>query len=86
MVASQICKCGFMAITVQPVNEALFDDVQKIFGRTGQAARCQCQGYRMGWYAQHSDMSRAGLLAGRTWSVMGSARLSRHCYGRCNGP
>ncbi|MDQ2933400.1 MAG: GNAT family N-acetyltransferase [Chloroflexota bacterium] len=44
-----------MAIIVQPVNEALFDDVQTIFGNTGQAARCQCQGYRMGWYAQHSD-------------------------------
>ena len=44
-----------MAITVQPVNESLFDDVQTIFGAKGQAARCQCQGYRMGWYAQHSD-------------------------------
>jgi GNAT superfamily N-acetyltransferase len=44
-----------MTITVAPVSEALFDDVQTIFGSRGQAARCQCQGYRMGWYAQHSD-------------------------------
>jgi hypothetical protein len=38
-----------MAISVRPVSEALFDDVQTIFGTKGQAARCQCQGYRMGW-------------------------------------
>lgn len=44
-----------MSITVTPVEEALFDDLQKIFGTKGQPARCQCQGYRMGWYAQHSD-------------------------------
>ena len=44
-----------MAITVRPVSEALFDDVQTVFGDRGQAARCQCQGYRLGWYAQHSD-------------------------------
>jgi GNAT superfamily N-acetyltransferase len=44
-----------MAIVVQPVNESLFDDVQTIFGTRGQPARCQCQGYRLGWYAQHSD-------------------------------
>lgn len=44
-----------MAITVRPVDEALFDDVQTVFGTRGQPARCQCQGYRMGWYAQHSD-------------------------------
>lgn len=44
-----------MAITVQPVTEALFDDVQTIFGARGQPARCQCQGYRLNWYALHSD-------------------------------
>jgi GNAT superfamily N-acetyltransferase len=37
------------------VDESLFDDVQAVFGTRGQPARCQCQGYRMGWYAQHSD-------------------------------
>jgi GNAT superfamily N-acetyltransferase len=42
-------------ITVRPVDEALFDDVQTVFGTRGQAARCQCQGYRLGWYAQHDD-------------------------------
>ncbi len=44
-----------MAVTIRPVSEALFDDVQTVFGTRGQAARCQCQGYRMGWYDQHSD-------------------------------
>jgi GNAT superfamily N-acetyltransferase len=44
-----------MALTVQPVNESLFDDVQTIFGTRGQAAPCQCQRYRMGWIALNSD-------------------------------
>jgi GNAT superfamily N-acetyltransferase len=50
-----MCDSGPVAITVQPVSEALFDDVQTVFGTRGQAARCQCQGYRLGWHAQHSD-------------------------------
>lgn len=49
-----------MEITVQPVSATLFDDVQTIFGAQGQAARCQCQGYRQGWHALHS-----GDVAGR---------------------
>lgn len=44
-----------MPITLQPVSEAVFTDVQTVFGDRGQAARCQCQGYRLGWHAQHSD-------------------------------
>jgi GNAT superfamily N-acetyltransferase len=44
-----------VAVTVRPVSEALFDDVQTVFGDRGQAARCQCQGYRLGWYDQQSD-------------------------------
>jgi GNAT superfamily N-acetyltransferase len=44
-----------MAISVRRVDEDLFDDVQTVLGTRGQAARCQCQGYRLGWYAQHSD-------------------------------
>jgi GNAT superfamily N-acetyltransferase len=44
-----------MAVTVQRVGEALFDDVQAVFGARGQAARCQCQRYRMGWYDHQSD-------------------------------
>ena len=47
-----------MAITVQAVTEDLFDDVQTVFGARGQAARCQCQSYRMGWHDQHSDNVR----------------------------
>jgi GNAT superfamily N-acetyltransferase len=44
-----------MTIVVRPVTEALFDDVQTILGARGEAARCQCQGYRMGWTARHTD-------------------------------
>ncbi len=44
-----------MAVTVQPVSEATFGDVQTVFGTKGQAAHCQCQGYRLGWHDQHSD-------------------------------
>lgn len=44
-----------MAITVRPVGEALFDDVRAVFGDRGQAAHCQCQGYRLGWHASHDD-------------------------------
>ncbi len=43
-----------MAITVRPVDEDRFDDVQTVLGTRGQPARCQCQGYRMGWYDMHS--------------------------------
>lgn len=46
---------GEQVIAVRPVNEALFDDVQTVFGCRGQASRCQCQAYRMGWYEQKSD-------------------------------
>ncbi len=44
-----------MAITIQPVSETLFDDVQTVLGPKGQPARCQCQRYRMGWTALNSD-------------------------------
>lgn len=44
-----------MAITIQPVSETLFDDVQTVLGAKGQPARCQCQRYRMGWSALNSD-------------------------------
>ena len=44
-----------MGITVRPVDETLFDDLQTVFGNRGQAAHCQCSAYRLGWYAQHDD-------------------------------
>lgn len=44
-----------MPIIVRPVSEARFDDLQLVLGARGQAARCQCQGYRLTWYEQHSD-------------------------------
>lgn len=44
-----------MAVTVAPVSAALFDDLQTVFGVRGQAARCQCQAYRMGWHDWTSD-------------------------------
>lgn len=44
-----------MGIIVQAVDESSFADIQTIFGFKGEAARCQCQGYRLGWYVRHSD-------------------------------
>jgi GNAT superfamily N-acetyltransferase len=44
-----------MAVTVSPVSEATFDDVQTVLGDRGYAARCQCQRFRMGWYDHQSD-------------------------------
>lgn len=44
-----------MTVTVRQVGETLFGDVQAVLGDRGQAARCQCQGYRLGWYDQRSD-------------------------------
>jgi GNAT superfamily N-acetyltransferase len=34
-------------LTVVPANEASWDDLQTIFGTRGQAARCQCQRYKL---------------------------------------
>src|SRR4051812_8017829 len=44
-----------MVLKVGPADESLFEDVQTVLGSKGQAARCQCQGFRMGWYERHSD-------------------------------
>jgi len=52
-----------VAVTVRPVSEELFDDVQTVFGNRGQAAKCQCSSYRMGWYDQQSD-NVAGSCSG----------------------
>jgi GNAT superfamily N-acetyltransferase len=35
------------AISVMPANEASWDDLQAVFGTRGQAARCQCQRYKL---------------------------------------
>ena len=35
------------AISVVPANEASWEDLQTIFGTRGQAARCQCQRYKL---------------------------------------
>lgn len=34
-------------LTIVPANEASWQDLQTIFGRRGQAARCQCQRYKL---------------------------------------
>lgn len=34
-------------VTVVPANEATWEDLQKVFGPRGQAARCQCQRYKL---------------------------------------
>jgi len=36
-----------MTISVVPANEASWEDLQKIFGTRGTAARCQCQRYKL---------------------------------------
>jgi GNAT superfamily N-acetyltransferase len=38
---------GAPAISVVPANEASWDDLESIFGGRGQAARCQCQRYKL---------------------------------------
>lgn len=35
-------------ISVVPANETSWADLQKVFGTRGQAARCQCQRYKIG--------------------------------------
>jgi len=35
------------AIVVVPANEASWDELRKIFGERGEAARCQCQRYKL---------------------------------------
>ena len=36
-----------MALSIVPANEASWEDLQAIFGTRGQAARCQCQRYKL---------------------------------------
>ena len=36
-----------MALSVVPANEASWEDLQTVFGTRGQAARCQCQRYKL---------------------------------------
>ena len=33
--------------SIVPANEASWEDLQAIFGTRGQAARCQCQRYKL---------------------------------------
>ncbi|MDQ3714898.1 MAG: GNAT family N-acetyltransferase, partial [Actinomycetota bacterium] len=35
------------ALCVVPTDEASWDDLQKVFGTRGAAARCQCQRYKL---------------------------------------
>lgn len=36
-----------MTLVVRPANEASWEDLQTVFGTRGQAARCQCQRYKL---------------------------------------
>lgn len=47
-------------LRIVPANEATWEDVQAVFGARGDAARCQCQRYKLGWTARH-EMSRDEL-------------------------
>ena len=63
-----------------------FDDVQLIFGTRGQAARCQCQGYRLNWFDQHDDdvAGRRELLRDQVSEGYGLvARLDGEPVGWC---
>lgn len=76
-----------MAVTVEPVSEELFADVQTVFGTRGQAARCQCQAYRMGWYDWKSDNvpGRRELLRDQVCEAHGLvAYLDREPVGWCS--
>lgn len=76
-----------MEIIVSPVDESSFDDIQTIFGDRGQPARCQCQGYRLGWHAQHSDNvdGRRELLRDQVIEGHGLiARLADEPVGWCS--
>jgi GNAT superfamily N-acetyltransferase len=81
------CNSESMEIIVQPVDATLFDDVQTVFGVRGQPHRCQCQGYRMGWHAQHSDdiAGRRELLRDQVVEGHGLiAYLDREPVGWCS--
>jgi GNAT superfamily N-acetyltransferase len=76
-----------VAITVQAVSAETFDDVQVVLGTRGQAAHCQCQGYRLGWHAQHSDdvQGRRELLRDQVIEGHGLvARLDGEPVGWCS--
>jgi GNAT superfamily N-acetyltransferase len=38
---------GAGSLTVVPANQASFEELQAVFGTRGQAARCQCQRYKL---------------------------------------
>jgi GNAT superfamily N-acetyltransferase len=47
-------------LRIVPANATSWDDLQTIFGTRGEAARCQCQRYKLGWTARH-EASREEL-------------------------
>jgi GNAT superfamily N-acetyltransferase len=57
------------AICVVPANEASWEDLQTVFGTRGQAARCQCQRYKLRpreFFAGFPAEERAGRLREQT--------------------
>ncbi|SCF19980.1 hypothetical protein GA0074695_4272 [Micromonospora viridifaciens] len=69
---------GSAAISVVPANEASWDDLQAIFGTRGDAARCQCQWFRVApaeWRALPVD-ERADRLREQTGCGQPGARTT----------
>ena len=57
------------AVSVVPANEASWEDLQSIFGTRGQAARCQCQRYKLApreSFGSRPVEERAGRLREQT--------------------
>ncbi|MGW5668850.1 GNAT family N-acetyltransferase [Micromonospora sp. NPDC003776] len=57
-----------MTVSVVPANEASWDDLQAVFGRRGEAARCQCQWFKVrdrDWRSLPVE-ARAGRLREQT--------------------
>jgi GNAT superfamily N-acetyltransferase len=49
-------------LKIVPANEATWEDIQTVFGPRGDAARCQCQRFKM--------------LPGESWASVGRAKLA----------
>jgi hypothetical protein len=61
-------------VTVVPANEASWDDLQAVFGTSGDPSRCWCQRYKM--------------APGESWASVGASGLARRLreQTRCGDP
>jgi GNAT superfamily N-acetyltransferase len=61
-------------VTVVPANEAAWDDLQAVFGASGDPSRCWCQRFKM--------------APGESWASVGASQLARRLreQTRCGDP